>query len=45
MPVLIFQDCVDEAQYMRIAKDYSEKARIEYLKSLFSDFWKLGEPG
>ena len=39
------QECAEEAQYMRIAKDYSEKPRIEILKSLFADFWKLDEPG
>ena len=41
----MFQECAEEAQYMRIAKDYSEKPRIEILKSLFADFWKLDEPG
>ncbi|XP_063693218.1 transient receptor potential cation channel subfamily M member 3-like isoform X7 [Bolinopsis microptera] len=38
------EECSEEAQYMRIAKDYSEKPRIEILKSLFADFWKLDEP-
>ncbi|KAL5247484.1 hypothetical protein ACHWQZ_G019385 [Mnemiopsis leidyi] len=38
------EECAEEAQYMRIAKDYSEKPRIEILKSLFADFWKLDEP-
>ena len=39
------EESVGEAQYMRIAKDYSESHKIDKLKHLFNDFWKLEEPG